>query len=212
MGRIRYTRGFTLVELLVGLLVTSIILSAVATLAFALSSADRVSGDTAFTQMQLRQATLRICELIGQCRLLCAAPGRDLVVWRADDNGNKQIDVNEVVYLERGANADQLRFCQFSAVGNPSPLSLTELALPATKSQLISNYEERYVPLIPQCGNVVFRFDVPSPVARARLLALSFDLTENNVVHRYEITAALHAWAGHLLNAAGDALVSSDDD
>jgi prepilin-type N-terminal cleavage/methylation domain-containing protein len=211
MGRIRYTRGFTLVELLVGLLVTSIILSAVATLAFALSSAERVSGDTAFTQAQLRQATLRLGELIGQGKLLCAAPGNDLVVWRADDNGNKQIDVNEVVYIERGADANMLRLCRFSAAGHVTK-TLSELQLPETKAQLLSSYTPLYVPLIPECRNVTFRYDVPSPLPRAKLLAISFDLTESNVVHRYEITAALHAWAGHLLNAPGDALVLSDDD
>jgi len=211
MRRMRHMRGFTLVELLVGLLVTSILLSAVATLAFALSSADRASGDTMFTQTQLRQATLRVSELIGQCKLLCAAPGNDLVVWRADDNDNQQIDVNEVVYIERGPDADMLRLCQFPAASNATK-TLSELQLPETKAQLVSNCGPWYVPLIPQCQNVTFRCDAPSPLPRARLLTISFDLTENGGVHRYEITTALHAWAGHLLNAAGDALVAGDDD
>jgi len=210
MQRMRHAKGLTLIELMVGLLVTSIILSAVATLAFALSSADRVVGDTAFTQAQLRQATLRLSELIGQCKLLCAAPGNDLVVWRADEGDNK-IDVNELVYIERGADSNTLQLCQFSSSDNSSK-TLSELAQPATKSQLISSYDKTYIPLIPQCRNVTFSCDVPTPLTRAGLLTIGFDLTENHEVHRYEITTALRARAAHLLNDAGDALVAADDD
>ncbi len=210
MQRIRHARGFTLIELLVGLLVTSILLSAVATLAFALSSAERAGGDTAFAQAVLRQATLRLSDLVGQCRLLCAAPGNDLVVWRADD-GDNQIDVNEVVYIERGADANMLQLCQFSS-SDHSAKTLSELADPATKAQLLSSYNKTYLPLIPHCRSVTFSCDVPTPLARSRLLTIGFDLTENNQVHRYEITTALRAWAGHLLNDAGDALAATDDD
>jgi hypothetical protein len=59
---------------------------------------------------------------------------------------------------------------------------------------------------------VTFSCDVPTPLTRAGLLTISFDLTENHEVHRYEITTALRARAAHLLNDAGDTLVLTDDD
>ena len=70
---------------MVGLMVTSIILSAVATLAFAMSSASTAGGDSALRQAELRNATVRLSELIGNCKMICAAPGTDLAVWTADD-------------------------------------------------------------------------------------------------------------------------------
>ena len=109
--------AFTLIELLVGMMITSIILTAVATLAFAMSVASTYSGDTAAKQTQIRQATVRLCDLVGSCKLLCAAPGNDLVLWRADDSpANNQINVNELVYLSGGTPAI---FC--GSVRSPRP-------------------------------------------------------------------------------------------
>lgn len=196
-------------ELLVGLMVTSILLSAVATLAFAMSRAQAASGDTAFKQAQLRQATLYLSELIGRGLLLCAAPGADLVVWREDTNGDNRINVNELTYVERGAGLDQLRLCRFSSVSNPE-MTLAQLSLPTTKQGLILNASRTYLPLIPQCANVQFHWDVDPP--RTRLLNVSFDLFENNLTRRYEVNTALRAWAGHLLNESGTGIVNGDDD
>jgi prepilin-type N-terminal cleavage/methylation domain-containing protein len=202
-------KAFTLVELLVGLLVTSILLSAVATLAFAMNSAQKASGDTAVKQTQLRQATLHIGELIGNSKLICAAPGNDLAVWRADDNDDNHINVNELVYIERGPGLNLLRLCLFSSPDNPQK-TLAELALTTTKQQLIADHRGTYALLIPQCANAQFRWDAAPP--QTRVLSVSFDLVENGFTRHYEINTALHAWAGHLLDASGQEIVSGDDD
>jgi prepilin-type N-terminal cleavage/methylation domain-containing protein len=209
----RHTPGFTLIELLVGMLITSIVLSAVATLAFAMSVASMASGDTAVKQSQVRQATLRISDLVGSCKLLCAAPGNDLVLWRADDRpANNRINVNELVYIERGDDGTLLRLCQFASAGNPA-VSLADLALVTTKAQLQSNSNPTYTTVVPQCKNVGFAFyPVPPPVTQATCLMVSFTLTESTGDHRYEIVAALRGRAANLLNPSGDALVATDDD
>ena len=212
MRSARHTKGFTLIELLIGVLITSIVLSAVATFAFALSTASLVSGDTAVKQAQLRHATLRINDLIGSCQLLCAAPGNDLAIWRADDNANGQINVNELVYLERGDTCTVLRLCQFAATDN-SPVTLSNLALVTTKPQLQASCSPTYVSLIPACKNVEFAFHpVPPPLTYVDCLMVSFQLTENGADHRYEIVTALRGRAGHLLSKTGDALVTTEDD
>lgn len=204
--------GFTVVELLVGMLITSILLSAIATFAFALSVASTASGDTATTQAQLRQATLRLCDLIGACKLLCAAPGNDLVLWRADDNGNKQIDLSELIYVERGDTCNVLRLRQFSCPANPA-VALSDLTLAGTKSQFLSEYSTTCTSLVPQCKDVTFAFYPVAPqVTQAKCLKISLTLTENGSDHRYEIVAALRGRAANLLNPAGDGLVAADDD
>jgi len=212
MHMARHRKGFTLIELLIGILITSIVLSAVATFAFALSNASMASGDTAVKQTQLRQATLRINDLVGTCRLLCAAPGNDLAVWRADDNADGQINVNEVVYLERGEACTLLRLCQFASTDNPA-VALSDLALAATKTQLQASGNPTYTPLIPVGKNVEFAFHpVPPPLTYVDCLMVSFQLTENGIDRRYETVTALRSRAAHLLNATGDALVARDDD
>jgi len=208
----RHTPGFTIVELLIGMLITSIVLSAVATFAFALSTASIASGDTAVKQAQLRQATLRINDLVGTCRLLCAAPGNDLAVWRADDNADGQINVNELVYIERGETCTLLRLCRFASADN-SPVALSDLALVTTKPQLQASCSPTYTPLIPVCQNVEFAFHpTPPPLTYVDCLMISFQLTENGVTHRYETVTALRSRAAHRLSKTGDALVAGDDD
>jgi prepilin-type N-terminal cleavage/methylation domain-containing protein len=208
----RHIQGFTLIELLVGMLITSIVLSAVATLAFAMSVASMASGDTALKQSQVRQATLRIGDLVGACKLICAAPGNDLVLWRADDNADNQINLNELVYIERGETCNLLRLCQFTSADNP-PETLSTLTLASTKSEFASSCSVRYTSLIPQCKDVAFAFyPAATPRTQATCLMVSFTLTENGVDHRYEIVTALRGRAANLLNEAGDALVATDDD
>lgn len=208
MKTTRSITGLTLVELLVALIVTAILLSAVATLAFALNSASQASDDTVFKQAQLRHATLRVSELVRSCRLICAAPGNDLVIWRADENGDGQINITELVYLERGDSLNTLQLCQFTSTVDPN-VAFGSLGLSATKTQLIASYDETYTPLIPQCKNVQFALDSAPPFTQ--LLTISFDLTENGTDHRYAVDVALRGWAGNLLNATGDALVADDD-
>lgn len=208
----RHTKGFTVIELLIGMLITSIILAAVATFAFALSVGSIASSDTAVKQAQVRQATLRITDLVGTCKLFCAAPGNDLVIWRADDNADNQINLNELVYLERGDDGSLLRLCRFASADNPA-VALSDLAQAAAKSQFQSNSNPAYTTLIPQCRDAGFAFyPAPSPLPQATCLMVSFTVTENATDHRYEIVAALRGRAANLLNQAGDALVATDDD
>ena len=200
--------GFTLVELLMALAITGIILTAVATLAYAVRSADDAADDTSQKQAQLRYTTLRISELLKHSRLICAAFTDDLAVWRADDNGNGQLNMNELTYIERGSGANRVRLCEFVSGGNPVlPLS----ALGSLSSAWWGAYgaTEKYTLLIPQCGNVQISMDTSPP--NTKFVSVSFDLSENGTLHHYEISAALRSWAGHLLNASGQ-LVSSDDD
>jgi prepilin-type N-terminal cleavage/methylation domain-containing protein len=208
MNTTRHIRAFTLAELLVTLVVTSILLLAVATLAFAMSSATRDSDDTTFKEAQLRQTRLRVGELISHCKLICAAPGNDLAVWQADSNSDGQINVGELAYIERGDGLNTLRLCQFPAA-EAEVVTLESLTQATTKETLISKYVETYALLIPACGNVQFHLDAVPPFTRR--VTISFNLAENGVAHPHEVTVGLRAWAGNLLSTDGTTLVSDDD-
>jgi len=201
-------QGFTLVELLVALMVTSIVLAAVATLAFAMGAAYETSDDTSQKQAQIRFATLRISELIRNCKLICCVNDNDMAIWRADDNDDGQINISELVYIEMGPSGEHLQLCEFTSLDN-SPINLSSVGAFSTNWWLAYGANVRYMRLIPQCNNMQFGFDVLPPWSR--FVSISFDLVENGVVHRYQISAGLRGWAGYLLNQAGDGLVSDDD-
>ena len=199
----RYEKGFTLVELLVALIVTGIVLAAVATLAFAVGAANDETDDTSQKQAQVRYATLRISELIRHCKLICGTPNGELAIWRADDNGDGQININELVYIERGTGSNYLRLCVFPS-SDSSLVNLSDIETLST-----DNYSVTYVPLVPQCSNVQFNFDIATP--DSRFVSISFDILENNIIRHYQINGTLRGWAGNLLNDTGDSLVSDDD-
>jgi len=204
MRDVRYKRGFTLVELLLALIVTGIILAAVTTLAFAVGAANDTTDDTSQKQSQVRYATLRISELIRHCKLICGTPSGELAIWRADNNGDGQININELVYIERGAGGDYLRLCEFPS-SDTTPVELSDISTLST-----SDYIVTYVPLVPQCSNVEFGF-LPELPPQSRFVSISFDVVENDIVRQYQISAALRGWAGNLLDGSGNNIVSDDD-
>jgi len=188
MRNTRYENGFTLVELLMALVVTSIVLAAVATLAYALGTANETSDDTGQKQAQVRYATVRISELIRYSKLVYAASESEIVLW-LDRDRDEELDItDELVVITRVIlEGGDMQLCEFNSAPEP-------------------------VVLIPRCRNVQFRFDEPAlPATKRKFVSISFELVENGVVHQYQMSAALRGWAGHLLDGSGN-IVSGDDD
>lgn len=204
-------RAFTLVELLVALTVSSIILAAVASLAFAMSSAYDASDETAEIQSRLRVTTLRICELIKNSKLILDNRGDRVVLWQGDFNGNNMINPNEIVYIDSGGGRNCIRLVEFdpSGVYTGFPISMFDIQNGSFYAAFTASGLAEYTTFVPQCGNVVFTTDVNPPYTRR--VTLSFDLSENGIVHNYEINSTLRCWAGNLINSSG-IIVSQDDD
>ena len=202
-------KGFTLVELLVALVVTGVVLGAVATLAFALSRANDATNDTGYKQTQVRYATLRVSELVRHCKLICGATADDFVLWRADDNNDVKINIGELVYIERGPGKDHLQLTEFP-FSNSAVINLGAIQGRATNWWTPYCSSATFTQLIPQCSNVQFSFDVLPP--RSKFVNISFDLVEGGIVHQYQISARLRGWAGNLLSADGLSIVVRDDD
>jgi prepilin-type N-terminal cleavage/methylation domain-containing protein len=201
-------KGFTLVELLLALIVAGIISAAVVTLAFAVGAANDVTDNTSRTQAYVRYTTLRISELIRHSKLVCGMTGDDLAVWRADDNGNGQINPKELVYIEMGTGRDYVKLMDFPSAEDWL-VTLSSILGGTTKDELMLMYDERQTTLVPECSNAQIVLDSSPPWSK--LVSLSFDLVENGAVRRYQISTALHGWSGHLLDDSGD-VINSDDD
>jgi len=212
-------KGFTLIELLVALMVASIVLAAVATLAYALGVANDGSSDTAQKQAQVRFTTLKISELIRHCRLICTVAGGDIVIWKADDNpGNDKIDVLELAYIETGNDGDHIGILEFSSCpdwlklwfrSRPFQIKTLQDGHDWWKIQFILWCSEDRFRLIPQCSNVQFLLDAPAPQTQS--VSILFDLEENGLTRNYKINTTLRSRAENLLNSSQTGLVSDDD-
>ncbi|MCK4753452.1 MAG: type II secretion system protein [Planctomycetes bacterium] len=180
----RNHKGFTIVELLVALMVTSIIFTAVATLVYAIGAANDVTDDTREKQAKVRYATLRIGELIRYSKLVYESSENGLVFWNIDSNNNNQVDNDELVYVDAvtaGSGYIELRIRD--GLGDT-------------------------IVVLSECSNVDFTVDPPVPWSR--YAGVSFGLLENGVVRRYQISGSLRNWAGNLLDESGN-IVSDDD-
>ncbi len=207
MNNTRYKNGLTLVELLVAMVVTGIVMTAVATLAYALSSVNDVTDNTSEKQAQIRFAALRISDLIRHSRLVCYADGDDIAVWRADDNDDGRINIGELVYIESGLANDYLYIGEFPS-SDSTAIAISSIGSPSTNWWLAYSSDIKYTMLIPQCGNVLFGFDVLPP--QSKFVSITFNILENDIVRQYQISAALRGWAGNLLDGGGE-IVSDDD-
>lgn len=207
--------AFTLVELLLALVVTSIIMTAVVTLAFALGAANESSSDMAEKQAQLRYATLRISELIKHCKLICGTPGYDMVVWKADHNDDGKINPGELVYVGLGTGRSYIKLLEFSPkeyqvdwFTNQS-FTIDDIKSGEAKFDLLLKCKKNYTNALPNCSNAQFLLDTDAP--QTRFVSVSFDLEEDGVARDYQINARLQAWAGNLLGSDGE-IVDGDDD
>lgn len=200
-------KAFTLVELLVALMVTAIIMGAVASIAFAMSSANDTGSEISEKQAQLRYTSLRLAELIKHCKLVAAQVGDDLVLWRNDDNDDGKMNPTELVYIETGSGHDYLRLLEFT-LHPDGAVSLSNIRN-GIKPVLISWCNGRRTDLLPDCRNVQFVLGGNAP--STGFVSIAFELSEDGVWRQYQISARLNNWGGYLIDS-DDELVSGDDD
>ena len=209
-NRKSHCNGFSLAELIIALMVTSIVLTAAVTLSYALSSAYDSTGDIGEKQAQVRYTNMRITELIRHSMLICAWFYGDLVVWRADDNADNQINVSEVVYIETGFGGSYIRLLQFTPnAGDDQNISLNLVQRSYLKSVLSSRYPQVRTTLIEKCDGVKIILDDYPPYTK--LVNIMFSIEEHNQVRTYQISTNLRCWAGHLIKTSSE-LVTQDDD
>ena len=200
-------KGLTLVELLVAMMVTSIILGCVGSLAYAMSRTNEDGEDMAEKQAHLRSATMRITDLIRHCRLICTLEENNISIWRADDNGDGRINLDELVYIGSDLDRDYVRVFEF--YDDTRVLELNEIKPIVTGWSSYGSSTYRYTNWIPDCQNVVVAVDETPPLSKTAYI--SFDMEEGGVLHHYQITASLRSWAEHLLNDSGT-IVTDDDE
>jgi prepilin-type N-terminal cleavage/methylation domain-containing protein len=181
--------GFTLAELLVALLITSIVVSAVASLAFAFGTARDYAEETSKQQSYIRFATLKLSELIRHCKLVNSSSDESIVVWRADDNNDGIINVNELVFIDRGGERNYIHLDEYydtSTVGFGEAVAVNP------------GWEKSSMTLIGDCSNVEFYLDADGPYTG--LVSIAFEVVEDSGIQRYQLSSQLRCKADYLLD------------
>lgn len=123
-------RSFTLVELLMGMMVSSVILGSVATLAWTIGSYNGQGEATvdlsrrALFGMGFLERDLRAARVAG------VTDGGALVLWMGDLNDNGTIDMEEIIIYQHVADegvVERVIFTGGTAIGVISPAGLTSI-------------------------------------------------------------------------------------
>ena len=204
--------GFTLAELLMAVWVMSIILAAIATLSFALGSANDSADDTSEIQSRIRYTTMCLGELIRNSKLVCAKWDSSVAIWQADYNDNSRIDPNEIVYIEYDGSNNCLKLISFQPSGLPTgwPPSgniLDDIKNGPARTWLQANCQSSSITLIDDCSYVAFTTDQQPPFSKR--LNLFFGIRQKGVIQNYQLTAYLRCQADYLLN--GGQIDPNDD-
>lgn len=99
--------GFTLVELMMALIIASIVLAAVVTLAGATMAANDATDQMGRQQAHLRQVSMRLSDLIRRANRVMTASSEGFELWH-DDNADGLASADELTQVTRGADENTI--------------------------------------------------------------------------------------------------------
>lgn len=99
--------GFTLVELMIALIVSSIVLSAVAVLANAATTASKATDQMGKQQSHLRMASAHLADLIRRANRVTSASEQEFTLWH-DMNADGLASNDELTRVGRGLDGHTL--------------------------------------------------------------------------------------------------------
>jgi prepilin-type N-terminal cleavage/methylation domain-containing protein len=192
--RRRHQGGFTLLELVMGMLISGIILLAVATLSFALGRGQEVTDLMINHQAVIRSASVRIPELVHNGLAVWMANDGDLVIWTGDANGNRRIEVSELAYLMINTTGKRIEL--MTCAGLDTPVTAAEIVSGAAESIITASSFKTVTPLVSNCTNMQFLMQ------GYKYVIIRFNLTAETGSRDYQICARVRAdisdWMGTL--------------
>ena len=225
-------KGFTLAELLVALTVSSIVLGAVGTLAFAMGTANKSLDDASEAQTYSRFSTLVLRDTLRYGRQAFRTPDGYIAIWKADDkdNPNGRINGSELIFFRVVVEVDapdlqlhEFAFKDTSVVPDPNFTiaqiengtaynELAQLVLTTNDKDIV---EDRTTLKLSRgdlkssyCSEVLFT--ISDPPAN-KYLNLTYKLTENGVTTKYQVNTRLMCSADNLIDYTAGQIVGDDD-
>jgi prepilin-type N-terminal cleavage/methylation domain-containing protein len=196
-GRIFHRRcqgGFTLIELVMGMLISGLILLAVATLSFAMGRGQEVTDLMMNNQAMIRAASVRIPELVHNGLAVWMANDGDLVIWTGDANDNRQIEASELAYLM--INSSSKRIELMTCAGLDTPVTASQIVSGSAETTIKASSFEVIIPLLKNCTNMQFLMQ------GYKYVIVQFTLPAETGNRDYQICARVRAdisdWMGTL--------------
>ena len=209
-----WRKGFTLVELLVALTVSSIVLGAVGTLAFAMGAANKSLEQASRAQVYSRFSTLLLRDTLRYARQAFVTPDGNIALWKADNNSDGLINGSELIFFRVDAQELQLHEFAFTN-GEVAPvITIAQIENGTAYDELVQlasnneNVDNRRTLKLPDCSEVTFTiWDPPAN----KYLNLTYKLTENGVATKYQVNTLVRCSADNLIDYIAGTIVQDDD-
>lgn len=198
--------GFTLAELLLALSVMSIVLTAAATFAFAMSSAMITTNNMGEKQARLRFSIMRIRELArNSSHVFTLSNG--VAFWVDDANGDGQVNINELAWLQTRIVVDvgiSIRITEFpDEIGTVAKIEIIDgsaLSLLRNKTGKVEMI------LFDECVSASI-----TTYSTDKAVVVDFSLIENNEIKGYQISGVIRGSAEYLFDSSENMVLGDDD-
>lgn len=182
-------KAFTLVELIIAMVMTVIISSAVIGLSYAASQSYENAERASTQQSRIRTASLKIADIL-KCSLLVCRTGDDgLGLWLEDTNGDKAVNLPELLYVLSDSSGN-ISLVSFEAEGYwaQKKLSLAKLCQADYEKELECYFSVKRTVLLEDCTNIRFFWNKDAP--NTNLISITFDIDSEPGKKTYEIAAS----------------------
>lgn len=190
----RRTAGFTLVELLLALALSSVVGLLTAMMLAQLSAATRDQSDIRRAEIARQVAVARLGAFARSTSMALASDASHLVLWKGDVNGDGRPNLSELRRLTWDAGAQDVRTCESPANLDPAldqTYQLTDDFLAIAAAHAGSPAFPESVAL-QHVTAAQWQFDTPS-AQTARLIRLQVTLNNASGTDVATIISALHA-------------------
>ena len=168
--------GFTLTELLLAIMITGIILSAVASLVFAVGRLWAHNGAADTISSYQHSVSQQMADLLRHSRLVLDVSNHRIGLWGCDLDHDGEIDVRELVEIRYDAQADRVERIQYDAPAGVHVLDASVFAASdgfssvtqpygsykhvATLARSVTRWEVSYNQPAPSTGTITVDFRI----------------------------------------------------
>jgi prepilin-type N-terminal cleavage/methylation domain-containing protein len=206
-GTRQHRRGMTLIELLLAMMVTAMVMAGVATMAYALSSVRNASDETSSKQACVRFALTQLGELLRHARLVCYASDSQVLVWTADTNGDRQMNITEMACIATDTSRSSITLTRLASAANTA-VPLSSAGEQASQWWLAYGGTATTTTVVQECTGVMFAADTSAPATRH--VSFVFAVVQDGETIGYSVSGYLQGRTGNVLSE-GNNLVSDDD-
>ena len=185
--------GFTLTELLLAIIITGIILTAVASLVFAVGRLWAHNGAQDNVGILQNSVSWRVGDLVRHSRLVLSVDDRRIGLWASDLDQDGKIDVCELVEIYYDASADHVQRIQYDAPAGTHVSDVSVFASSDAWTAVMQPYQQYKHSAVLATGVTGWTVSRDAAAPAARIITVRFTVEEGEIERESTFSATLRS-------------------